>query len=129
MPARQLALIPDAHLTDVLSPANIREVLSNDSELPSIIASHLPPGLSLPPNPSVDDLLPVLSAPQFTDAIGSLENALRSGGLPGSVVQELGLPAEAGQSVSQFLEALSNLGASGNAQERPQGDNDETMDG
>ncbi|KAK1923710.1 proteasome complex subunit Rpn13 ubiquitin receptor-domain-containing protein [Papiliotrema laurentii] len=123
----------DAHLTDVLSPNNIREVLSSNSDLPGIIASHLPPGLSLPSNPSVDDLVPILSAPQFTDAIASLENALRSGGLPGSVVQELGLPAEAGQSVGQFLAALSNLGRSSGGDARgasgggPGGDGDETM--
>ena len=53
--------------------------------------------------------MPILTAPQFADAIASLENALRSGGLPGSMMRELGLPAEAGTGVKQFLDALKGL--------------------
>lgn len=105
----------DARLTDVLSPANISSLISSKPDLIPSLTPLLPPGLDLPDNPSAQDLIPVLSAPQFTDAIASLDNALRSGGLPGSMMRELGLPESAGTSVRSFLEALTGLGSQGGA--------------
>ncbi|KIR39512.1 hypothetical protein I307_01391 [Cryptococcus deuterogattii 99/473] len=100
----------DARLTDVLSPFNISALLSSDPALISNITPLLPPGISLPENPTAEDITPILSAPQFTDAIASLDNALRSGGLPGGMMRELGLPESAGSSVKDFLDGLVALG-------------------
>lgn len=100
----------DARLTDVLSPFNISALLSSDPALISTITPLLPPGVSLPENPTAEDITPILSAPQFTDAIASLDNALRSGGLPGGMMRELGLPESAGSSVKDFLDGLVALG-------------------
>ncbi|OCF37108.1 hypothetical protein I316_01013 [Kwoniella heveanensis BCC8398] len=99
----------DARLTDVLSPTHISTLLTTHPDLIPTIAPLLPQGLDLPSNPSAQDLLPILSAPQFTDAIASLDNALRSGGLPGGMMRELGLPESAGQSVKGFLDGLVGL--------------------
>ncbi|KAK8849521.1 hypothetical protein IAR55_004855 [Kwoniella newhampshirensis] len=99
----------DARLTDVLSPANISQLLKTHPDLASSLTPLLPPGLSLPSNPTEQDLIPILTAPQFTDAIASLDNALRSGGLPGGMMRELGLPESAGTSVKGFLEGLIGL--------------------
>ena len=103
------AMTVDARLTDVLSPVNMATLLSSRPNLVSTIKPLLPAQLNLPPDPTVQDLLPILSAPQFTDAIASLDNALRSGGLPGGMMRELGLPESAGTGVKEFLEALKGL--------------------
>jgi len=99
----------DARLTDVLSPTNISTLLNSKPSLIPTLTPLLPPNLSLPTNPTAQDLMPILSAPQFTDAIGSLDNALRSGGLPGGMMRELGLPEEAGRGVKEFLDGLKGL--------------------
>nr|XP_018260429.1 uncharacterized protein I303_07349 [Kwoniella dejecticola CBS 10117]OBR82587.1 hypothetical protein I303_07349 [Kwoniella dejecticola CBS 10117] len=106
----------DARLTDVLSPVQMSTLLTTHPDLIPTITPLLPAGLDLPPNPSAQDLLPILSAPQFTDAIASLDNALRSGGLPGTMMRELGLPDAAGQSVKGFLEGLIGLRRDENAE-------------
>ncbi|WVQ79366.1 hypothetical protein IAT38_001463 [Cryptococcus sp. DSM 104549] len=103
----------DARLTDVLSPATISNLIASQPTLVPTLAPLLPPGLNLPENPTADDLIPVFTAPQFTDAIASLDNALRSGGLPAGVMRELGLPESAGQSVKGFLDGLVGLGKKG----------------
>jgi hypothetical protein len=102
-------MIADARLTDVLSPANIASLLASKPDLVQTLTPLLPPGLDLPQTPTAQDLVPILQAPQFTDAIASLDNALRSGGLPGSMMRELGLAESAGTSVKAFLEALMGL--------------------
>ncbi|ORX33233.1 proteasome complex subunit Rpn13 ubiquitin receptor-domain-containing protein [Kockovaella imperatae] len=107
----------DARLTDVLSPANISSLLSSNPRLATTLAPLLPSGLNLPSEPKASDLTPILTAPQFTDAIASLDNALRSGGLPGGMMRDLGLPESAGQGVRQFLDALRGL-------ERKEGEDD-----
>lgn len=94
----------------MLSPSNISALISSDPALISTITPLLPPGLSLPENPTPEDVTPILCAPQFTDAIASLDNALRSGGLPGGMMRELGLPESAGSSVKGFLDGLVALG-------------------
>lgn len=87
-------------------------LLKNDPQLLQTLAPLLPPDLHLSSSPTAEELLPILSAPQFTDAIASLDNALRNGGLPGSMMVELGLPESAGQGVAQFLQGLKGLGQS-----------------
>ncbi|WRT69527.1 uncharacterized protein IL334_006514 [Kwoniella shivajii] len=99
----------DARLTDVLSPIQMSTLLATHPTLIPTITPLLPQGLEIAPSASAQDLLPILSAPQFTDAIASLDNALRSGGLPGGMMRELGLPESAGQSVQGFLEGLIGL--------------------
>jgi hypothetical protein len=102
-------LTADAHLTDILSPSNVTELMRSQPGLAEKLKPLLPPSLGLAEGSTADDLIPILTAPQFTDAVASLDNALRSGGLPGSMMRELGLPEDAGSSVGQFLEALKNL--------------------
>lgn len=99
----------DASLIDVLSPSAITSLINAHPEIIDFITPHLPPALGLGERPEAKDVLPILTAPQFSDAVGSLEEALRAGGLPGSVMRELGLPEEAGTGVSAFLEALRGL--------------------
>lgn len=99
----------EASLTDVLSPGNITTLINAHPEIVDSLAPHLPPALGLGERPQAKDVLPILTAPQFAEAIQSLDEALRSGGLPGSVMRELGLPEESGGSVSAFLEALRGL--------------------
>ncbi|GFZ50017.1 hypothetical protein JCM24511_07770 [Saitozyma sp. JCM 24511] len=98
-----------AHLTDVLSPSNITALVTTHPGIISSIKPLVPSGLDLPENPSPQEIIPVLTAPQFTDAIASLDNALRSGGLPGGMMRELGLPESAGTGVKAFLDALKAL--------------------
>ncbi|WWC92986.1 uncharacterized protein L201_007950 [Kwoniella dendrophila CBS 6074] len=117
----------DARLTDVLSPIQMSTLLTTHPDLIPTIVPLLPSGLVLPSDPTAQDLLPILSAPQFTDAIASLDNALRSGGLPGGMMRELGLPENAGQSVKGFLEGLIALKKDDNEPSGGSGD-DERMD-
>jgi hypothetical protein len=98
-----------AHLSDILSPSNIAALVTTHPHVIESIKPLLPSGLDLAEQPTPQDLIPVLSAPQFTDAIASLDNALRSGGLPGSMMRELGLPESAGTGVRAFLDALKGL--------------------
>jgi len=117
----------DARLTDVLSPTNISNLLSAHPTLIPTITPLLPPNINLPAETAAQDLMPILSAPQFTDAIASLDNALRSDGLPGGMMRELGLPEEAGRGVKEFLEGLKGLekqdeGGAGRGDERMEQD-------
>ena len=103
----------------MLSPANISTLITSNPSLAETLKPLLPPDLGLPESPSAQDLVPVLTAPQFSEAVGSLDDALRNGGLPPSVLRELGLPETAGQSVKAFLEALQGL---------KRGENDDKME-
>lgn len=98
-----------ARLTDILSAANITALVNADPTIGDRLKPLLPAALDLPEHPTAQDLIPVLTAPQLTDAVASLDNALRSGGLPGGMMRDLGLPEVAGQSVKAFLEALKGL--------------------
>jgi hypothetical protein len=109
LPASSGGAHEEASLTDVLSPGNITALVNAHPEIIDSIAPHLPPALGLGDKPEAKDVLPILTAPQFADAVSSLDEALRSGGLPGSVMRELGLPEGAGTSVSAFLDALKGL--------------------
>ncbi|KAL7425021.1 hypothetical protein Q5752_000708 [Cryptotrichosporon argae] len=104
--ARGVGQDDEARLPDVLSPSIIAHLLSSDPSLSAKLAPLLPASLELGSAPTADALLPVLSTPQFSDAIASLDSALRSGGLPGPVMREIGLPESAGGSVRAFLAAL-----------------------
>ena len=96
-------------MTDVLAPSAIQTLLNSNPGLLASLPGLLPPSLNLPANPKASDLAPVFSSPQFHDAVASLDNALRSGGLPGSMMAELGLPEGAGSGVTEFLDALRAL--------------------
>lgn len=98
-----------ARLTDILSSANITALIKSDPSIGSRLKPLLPARLNLSDEPSEKDLVAILTAPQMTDAVASLENALRSGGLPGGMMRDLGLPEGAGQSVKAFLDALKGL--------------------
>jgi len=91
----------DVDLANVLTPSAIAPLL-NDPEIVSALFPHLPP---LPQAPTLEDLRDTVSSPQFQQALHSLSVALQSGQL-GPLVAQLGLPAEAGQSVEGFLRAI-----------------------
>ncbi|KAK4688204.1 hypothetical protein P7C73_g1904, partial [Tremellales sp. Uapishka_1] len=98
----------DVRLADLFSPTILSELLSSESsraEVTRRITPHLPVSI----RDSGTPLAQILTAPQFTDAIASLDHALRSGGLPGGMMKDLGLPESAGSSVSSFLEGLKGL--------------------
>jgi len=117
-PRRTANIAVDARLTDILTSSNITSLLSAKPDLVQTLRNLLPSELNLPENTTASDLVPILTAPQFTDAIASLDNALRSGGLPGGMMRELGLPESAGTGVREFLEGLKGLAPSGNQGER-----------
>ena len=113
-------LMPDAHLTDVLSPSNITNLVRSNPNIVETLRPLLPNSLPTSDPPTAEELIPILTAPQFTDAAASLDNALRSGGLPAGMMRELGLPDGAGSGVKQFLDALKGLSK--------KDDEDHTMD-
>lgn len=128
----------DCRLTDILNPGTMSGLLSQDQGLVSTITALLPPGVELSSNPTSEELMTVLSLPQITDAVSSLDNALRSGGLPPSMMRELGLPETAGESVGAFIAGLRSLGpqdgnasggsGSGTETGRTQGGGDDNME-
>jgi hypothetical protein len=85
------------------------DLLRADPQLVSTLVPLLPPGLGLSETSSVEEIIPVISTPQFTDAIDSLDHALRTSGLPPSMMRDIGLPESAGQGLRQFLQALKAL--------------------
>ncbi|EIW71640.1 hypothetical protein TREMEDRAFT_67874 [Tremella mesenterica DSM 1558] len=103
----------DASLNDILNPDSVRKLLNEKPALLSTLIPLLPSG-ALPSNPTTEDFITAISRPVFVDAIRSLENALRQGGLPGTMMREFGLPAIAGLGVGEFLNALIDLGKSSN---------------
>ncbi|KAJ2850274.1 hypothetical protein IWW36_002022 [Coemansia brasiliensis] len=88
------------HLADVLTPANLREVLEDDH-----IRSSLFPTLPDDLPKSKQALDRVIRSPQFQQALNSLSYVLESGQMAPLVVQ-LGLDPEAGTSVNAFLKAI-----------------------
>ena len=125
--SRAITDTSDARLTDVLSPANLSQLLSSKPELLSTITPLLPEA-AVPANPTPENILPIVSNPVFTEAIASLDNALRSGGLPESMMRDIGLPAEAGRGPKEFLEALRALGEQGGASGGPTSGGDDSME-
>jgi 26S proteasome regulatory subunit N13 len=100
-------------LTDILSPSNISQLLHTTPSIIQNIRSLLPEELNLSESPTAEELTPILTAPQFTDAIASLDRALRTAGLPASMMREMGLPPTAGNGVKEFLDALKGLASQG----------------
>ena len=88
---------------------NISNLLSSQPDLIPTLKPLLPQNLELPSDPTADDLLPVLTAPPFTNAISSLNDTLRGDGLPGGMMKALDLSEEAGRGVKEFLEGLKGL--------------------
>jgi 26S proteasome regulatory subunit N13 len=108
----------DARLTDILTSSNISSLLAQKPALIQTLRPLLPSELNLSEDVTAQDLIPILTAPQFTDAIASLDSALRNGGLPGGMMRELGLPESAGRGVKEFLEGLKGLGGGNAGEER-----------
>lgn len=93
----------------MLSPSNITNLVRTNPGIITTLRPLLPTSLPVSDPPTAEELIPILTAPQFTDAVASLDNALRSGGLPAGMMRELGLPENAGSGVKQFLDALKGL--------------------
>jgi hypothetical protein len=69
----------------------------------------LPHDYKLPPEPTYDDMLPIIKSPAFINAIECLETALLETGLPVPLVKELGIPLEGGRDLEAFKSALNDL--------------------
>ncbi|KAL1748048.1 proteasome complex subunit Rpn13 ubiquitin receptor-domain-containing protein [Schizophyllum fasciatum] len=93
----------DVSLTDILTPANLNPLFTSHPELIPTLFPHLPPDLPMPPSPEV--LQQVINSPQFRAAVGSFDQALRTG-LLGNLVRAFGLPEEAGTGIGPFLRAI-----------------------
>lgn len=84
--------IPDeeeASLADILTPETVGRLLTERPELAQQLAQHMPPDLELADGVSPSSaagLERVVGTPQFRDAVGSLEMALRNGNIPDSMV-------------------------------------------
>lgn len=84
-----LPLSEDASLVDILSPSTVGKLLDSDETLAPRLAQHLPPDLKLPDGAdpkTKHGLMQVVGAPQFRDAVQSLEMALRNGMTPQSIM-------------------------------------------
>lgn len=84
-----LPLSEDASLVDILSPSTVGKLLDSDATLAPRLAQHLPPDLKLPDGAdpkTKHGLMQVVGAPQFRDAVQSLEMALRNGMTPQSIM-------------------------------------------
>ncbi|KAK7690046.1 hypothetical protein QCA50_006691 [Cerrena zonata] len=108
--------LPEFSLTDILTPANLAPLFTSHPELIQALFPHLPPDLPRPPTP--ETLQQIINSPQFRGAVGSLDQALRTG-LLGGLVRGLGLPEEAGTSVEAFLRAI---------QDQASGESGDSMD-
>jgi hypothetical protein len=67
----------------------------------------MPPELGEASTPEA--LLRVVATPQFRDAVGSLEAALRSGALPDSMIPWVSPPREGVWNLRAFLNALRDV--------------------
>lgn len=119
-----LPLSEDASLADILSPATVGKLLDGDASLAPRLAQHLPPDLRLPDgaDPATKaGLMQVVAAPQFRDAVQSLEMALRNGMTPQSI-----MPWIQGDKsgVKGFVDALRK----GNAKDEKKDKDDDKMD-
>ena len=98
-----------AHLTDILSPANLVPVITADPSIITTLLPHLPPTLPLSSPPTTSEISEIVSSPQFQEAVAGFDAALRTGGLTG-LMSGLGLPARAGSGVRDFLDAVQEQG-------------------
>lgn len=118
-----LPLHEDASLADILSPATVGKLLDSAEGLAARLAQHLPHDLRLPDgaDPATKEgLMQVVGAPQFRDAVHSLEMALRNGMTPKSIMPWI----ESEKSgVKGFVDALRK----GNKKEEKK-DDDDKMD-
>lgn len=94
----------DASLTDILTPETVSRLLSERPDLAKTLAPHMPPDLGEAGTPEA--LLRVVGTPQFRDAVGSLEMALRNGTLPESMMPWVHLPQDTAWNLRNFLTAL-----------------------
>ena len=92
-----------------MSTFDIGALLAAKPSLVQRLRALLPAELNLGSTITAQDLIPILTAPQFRDAVASLDSALRNGGLPAGMMRELGLPESAGRGVKEFLEGLKGL--------------------
>ncbi|WVO13772.1 hypothetical protein L204_101394 [Cryptococcus depauperatus] len=99
----------DSHLNEVLSPSVISDRIKQHSKLVAAVVPLLPPDSILSENPTADDVVSILTTPQYNEAIGALDQALRNRTLSGQLMTELGLPDNAKNSVKAFLDALDDL--------------------
>ncbi|TXT13338.1 hypothetical protein VHUM_00705 [Vanrija humicola] len=117
----------EASLTDILTPEVVSRLVEERPELAKSLAQHMPPDLTLPEGTDTKaGLLRVVGTPQFRDAVGNLEMALRNGTLPESMMPFVHLPEDAAWSLKNFLTALREV-KDGDQTQEPE-DGDEKMD-
>lgn len=109
----------DARLTDILSPSNLIPLLSSQPDFVSALAPHLPSSIPVSSPPTSEEIKAIFSTPQWTEAVATLDVALRTGALQGSM-SSMGMTERAGRGVGEFLEEIvsnskQSQGASGSA--------------
>ncbi|KAL1408227.1 hypothetical protein Q8F55_005033 [Vanrija albida] len=113
----------EASLTDILTPDTVSRLVEERPELAKSLAQHMPPDLTLPEGADTKaGLLRVVGTPQFRDAVGNLEMALRNGTLPESMMPFVHLPEDAAWSLKNFLTALREVKDGDQTQEPEDGD-------
>lgn len=73
---------------------------------------QLLPGDLVPSTPDAETLTTALASPQFTGAISSLDEALKSGSLTMETLKEAGVPEGTGIDYTSFLTALVDMKSS-----------------
>ncbi|KAI0030419.1 proteasome complex subunit Rpn13 ubiquitin receptor-domain-containing protein [Vararia minispora EC-137] len=109
-----LSSTPDLALSDILTPANLTPLFTERPDLVPALFPHLPP--DLPVSPSPEAIQQIIASPQFRTAVSSLDRAFRTGMLQG-LMNQLGLPEEAGSSVEAFLYAIREQAQGGEGME------------
>ncbi|KAI5986765.1 adhesion regulating molecule [Pisolithus orientalis] len=108
----------DISLTDILTPKVILPLITSHPSLLPLLFQHLPPefiSLMPPPLPQPGDegdeqpLRRTIHSNPFREGVAQLDRVLRMG-MGAALVRSLGLRAEAGTSVSAFLQAVSEQG-------------------
>ncbi|KAG8953851.1 hypothetical protein FRC04_001481 [Tulasnella sp. 424] len=93
---------PELSLTDILTPQALQPLFENPDLLKAVFPS-LPTDLPVPP--SAATVRRIVESPPFQASVRQLDQALATGMLQG-LMTGLGLPAEAGSGVSEFLKAI-----------------------
>lgn len=99
----------DAHLTDILTPANLLPILTSSPTFIRSLIPHLPSDLPLSSPPTQSEIQSIISSSQWTEAVAGLDAALRTGALTGTM-GSLGMSERAGQGVGEFLEEIIRQG-------------------
>ncbi|KAG7575393.1 hypothetical protein FFLO_00383 [Filobasidium floriforme] len=99
----------DAHLTDILTPANLIPILTSSPNFIHSLIPHLPSDLPLSSPPTQSEIQSIIASAQWSEAVSGFDAALRTGALTGTM-GSLGMSERAGRGVGEFLEEVIRKG-------------------